>query len=1124
MSAILLVLSLIVSLDVFWALRQPGLTLAGDADCGIVEHMHDDACQNEENTCTIEEHVHCISCYSDEAADVETPLDWQKMFSDYPYTESLQENLIGIAKMQVGYSESTLNFKVDEDGIRRGYTRYGAWYGAPYMDWGAAFVSFCLHYAGADSAEMPGNTGAVAMAETWKSLGKYASVGEYIPSAGDLAFLQDGTVGIVTEVHNGTVGVVRGDIDGAVHTDIVVQADTAIAGWGLTGEPNTEVKEPSAEDLLDITNGPAIFIIEGSSTQPIIMPFSLRSTRTIIDMLPYLEANGGSYFFTLLDENNQELPKDEAGNYVVQPDTGYKLTISFTSPEGFVPGTYQYQVPNGLLVDGGEGTFVLNDGTNVGSWVVTDEGLITFVFNEHMNSRTDITISAALGIHFPEQEEPIDFDGKITVTVEKPPQQLYPTKLYKWGTQGNDANGVDPSKIYWTVQIVGNQDSQIPGSVLTDRVLSGEWSKDHRFTESDIAGGLTFGVSAPVPGSSGETAWHSWHVSADDPNLTWTETGWSYKIPQTAVCQWCGELELGNSGWVYNINYTSTPYPTGLAGTFGYENEARVDRQYAYAWTDFTHGEIHGDIHKKGSFVSDASGGAFLWEFQATVPGIKEGQKADHFWYIMDYMDIRSSDGALAEYITNDANRATVTADHDGTTVTVPRIQDATTSDPFAWHNYWSADHSDGIYYGRQINLLCRCNCTEETCPYWNNGRCGSEYWFEADDGNWYTNGFCQCWTVTGSTVFTFVYKTDDLSMVEDYGGLGHQVRNEAVLYNIPPGSTGSVLVSSTQDFVPIPGIFKKELTHDFNGYTANYKITINEGKLVLTDGSPLTIHDVMTQTLAYISGSLIITAEDVNGNTTTLEQGTDYTVTYDGTGNSTDEFGTPIHVLDIVILHPQPVMYTLDYDATLIIPTGTTQAIKYSNSATITLWGEDISDTSVEKVYADINIAAKNYKIEMFKTCATTGAPLGGATFGLYNAHGGLIATDVTDANGELIFQSNIIEGIILREHILYYMQELRAPPGYQLDSTKHWFCFCDKTDESCEICNALIAEKDAARIPLEQIGKVNVTNAMLNYALPSTGGPGIYPLMLVSVILIITPLVYRFLRRQKQGRRGVG
>lgn len=49
--AILLVLSLIVTLDVFWSLRQTGLTLAGDADCGIVEHTHDFKCQNGETPC-----------------------------------------------------------------------------------------------------------------------------------------------------------------------------------------------------------------------------------------------------------------------------------------------------------------------------------------------------------------------------------------------------------------------------------------------------------------------------------------------------------------------------------------------------------------------------------------------------------------------------------------------------------------------------------------------------------------------------------------------------------------------------------------------------------------------------------------------------------------------------------------------------------------------------------------------------------------------------------------------------------------------------------------------------------------------------------------------------------------
>ena len=35
--------------------------------------------------------------------------------------------------------------------------------------------------------------------------------------------------------------------------------------------------------------------------------------------------------------------------------------------------------------------------------------------------------------------------------------------------------------------------------------------RPHNYTESDIAGGLTFGVSDPDGG------WHAWHVSADDP-------------------------------------------------------------------------------------------------------------------------------------------------------------------------------------------------------------------------------------------------------------------------------------------------------------------------------------------------------------------------------------------------------------------------------------------------------------------------------------------------------------------------------------------------------------------------------------------------------------------------------
>ena len=1117
--AILLVLSLIVSLDVFWILRQPGWTLAGDADCGITEHTHDAICQSGDTPCSLVEHVHSISCYSDETADVELQLDWQKMFDNYPYTGNLREDLVGIAKTQVGYAESKENFEVGSDGQRRGYTRYGAWYGAPYNDWSAIFVSFCLSYAGADPAEFPGNTGAASMAEIWRKLGKYIDTGQYTPVSGDLVFFTDNTVGIVAEVQQASFYVIRGDVEDMVQGTVLALADPSIAGWGITEEVlSDELKPPdtgqSENDLLDISNGPVVIIVEGSQGPPQMQRYSLRNSRSITELLPYLEANG-SYFFTLYDHNNVELPKDAQGNYIAQANTSYKLTVSFNSPEGFLPGTYQYQVPNGLMVDGGKGSFVLKDGTEVGSWVVTDTGLITLYFNDHMKNRTDITISATLGLRFPEQETPIDFDGKITVLVQKPPQQTYPTQVNKWGHQGgaDGSAGTDPNKIFWGMEIIGNKDSQIVGNIITDRVIFGEWSKTHRYTESDIAGGLTFGAS-------GNGGWHAWHVPGDDPHLIWTETGWTYKMPQTAVCQWCGEIELGNEGWIYYINYSSTPDYAGSAGTFGYENDVTIDGAYGYSWVNFAHGEVTGNVDKHGSFVSDAGGGAFLWEFQATIPGRRDGQKAIYHWYFMDYMTLLNSNGEFAGYVENDAHLATVLMTQNGNTIEIPRIQDATDEDLYAWDNAWTAS-DNGINHGREINILCRCQCTDETC-YWETA-CG-EYWFKQDDGTDAQNGFCQCWTPTEETVFTFIYKTTDLSSVENYGGLGYKIQNEVKLFYKPDGSEDGALVASSRDSVLIPNLLKKELTHDFDGYTAHYKVTVNESKLVLTNGTPLTIHDVMTDTLAYISGSMVITSEDAAGNVTTLRYGTDYTISYDGTGNQTDAVGKEVHVLDIVILQPQPVKYVLEYDATLILPKVVTGSIKYSNSATITLWGQAITENTVEKVYADINIAAKSYQVELFKTSALTGLPLADATFGLFNEHGGLITTADTDANGRLLFQTNTVEGIILREHVLYYVQELRAPPGYQLDDTKHWLCFCNETGNSCGVYKDILAGVNAIRIPYEQSGNIELTNQPAYYDLPSTGGPGIYPIILVSVTFIITPLVYISIQRRKRERRGVG
>jgi hypothetical protein len=335
------------------------------------------------------------------------------------------------------------------------------------------------------------------------------------------------------------------------------------------------------------------------------------------------------------------------------------------------------------------------------------------------------------------------------------------------------------------------------------------------------------------------------------------------------------------------------------------------------------------------------------------------------------------------------------------------------------------------------------------------------------------------------------------------------------------PDGSNSVRVSYDNATVTIPNLFEKQLTHDFNGYTAHYKITVNEAKLVLTNGSPLTIHDEMTDTLAYISGSLVITTENASGHTSVLRQGEDYTVNYDGTGEQTDAAGKKVHVLEIVIQNPQPVMYVLNYDTTLIMPEQITGGVKYSNSANITLWGKDITDDASEKVYADINIAAKRYAVDLYKTCSRTGKPLPGATFGLYNAQGGLITSGVTDANGKLGFQTNIIEGIVLQEHVLYYLQEIQPPPAYQRNETKYWFCFCNNKNDTCIECNKLMIDEDAVRIPFEEIGLIGISNDPANVKLPGTGGIGTPIYILCGLILVLGPLVYGFSLRRRCGRR---
>ena len=147
---------------------------------------------------------------SDPTADLETAEVWERSFGDLELSGIWAEDLVRVAKSQLGYCESSRNFDAiwnesrDSIGLK-GWTRYGAWYGYPYGDWCAMFVSFCLHYAGISEEDFPYDCGTITWVNSLKDLGMYAGAENYEPSPGDLVFFDregDGLadhVGIVSE-------------------------------------------------------------------------------------------------------------------------------------------------------------------------------------------------------------------------------------------------------------------------------------------------------------------------------------------------------------------------------------------------------------------------------------------------------------------------------------------------------------------------------------------------------------------------------------------------------------------------------------------------------------------------------------------------------------------------------------------------------------------------------------------------------------------------------------------------------------------------------------------------------------------------------------------------------------
>ncbi len=187
----------------------------------------------------------------DPEADVESREIWDEQYADVEWQDAWGEDLVTAAKLQIGYAESEENYVVADDESHKGYTRYGhfADENSRYMDWDAAFVNFCLYYAGiSNSGLFPEETDTAEWRNRFEEIMDEVRGEEesyltgpdgYEPEAGDLVFFAregeetEEQMGIVSsrEEETGEITVIEGNCGNEVQENTYDAADHQITAY-----------------------------------------------------------------------------------------------------------------------------------------------------------------------------------------------------------------------------------------------------------------------------------------------------------------------------------------------------------------------------------------------------------------------------------------------------------------------------------------------------------------------------------------------------------------------------------------------------------------------------------------------------------------------------------------------------------------------------------------------------------------------------------------------------------------------------------------------------------------------------------------------------------------------------
>lgn len=342
-------------------------------------HVHSEECYEAVLICEETEHAHTLACYSNPDADLESQSMWESTLSGVTITGVWSQDVLAVARSQLGYSESTENYIVSDSGELKGITRYGQWYGDPYGDWSAMFVSFCLSYARVPQSVLPAAGSCPALLAC--AGGRFRGASGYTPAQGDILLLDENgdscadRAGFVNSVSDSSVQIISGDLGDSVQFAAYSIESASILGYITLTPENAPIEEEPAEDA--------------------VMLLSDEPDSTPIDVAPYI--TGATLYY-----RNDSGEWIEAAEDTVIPGTAkLKLSAQF----GNVPlsvllangGLLQCTLPELLLDPAEEGTMTNEEGDEIGT-VSVSNGILTIDFHdEWLTGKADSGASSISG-------------------------------------------------------------------------------------------------------------------------------------------------------------------------------------------------------------------------------------------------------------------------------------------------------------------------------------------------------------------------------------------------------------------------------------------------------------------------------------------------------------------------------------------------------------------------------------------------------------------------------------------------------------------------------------------------------------------------------------------------------